>query len=93
MYGKFLLAVAAALAVAGCAAPVPTVDTSAEAEQTFDGLYPVKGSRADKAWARPDVDLTQYSKIMLESVGVEFRPGGESGRTFRARTNASHYEV
>ena len=93
MYGKFLLVIAAALAIAGCATSAPSVDTSAEAEMTFDGLYPVKNSRADEAWARPDVDLTQYSKIMLESVGVEYRPGGESGGTFRARTTAGHYEV
>lgn len=93
MYGKFLVVVAAALALAGCATPAPTVDTSAEAEKTFDGLYPVKNSRADQAWARPDVDLTQYSKIMLVSVGVEYRPGGESGRSFAARSRGGHYEV
>ncbi len=93
MYGKFLVIAAAAVALAGCATPAPTVDTSAEGEKTFDGLYPVRNSRADQAWARPDVDLTQYSKIMLQSVGIEYRPGGESGRTFRSRTTISHYEV
>lgn len=79
--------------VAGCAASTPTLDTSDEAGATFDGLYPVKGGLADAAWARPGTDLTQYSKIRLEGVGVEYRPGGESGRTSRARTSASHYEV
>ena len=93
MNAKFLVVVAAAAALAGCATAAPTVDTSAEAEKTFDGLYPVKNSRADQAWARSDVDLTQYSKIMLQGVGVEYRPGGESGKTFRSRTTVSHYEV
>jgi hypothetical protein len=60
---------------------------------TYDGLYPVKGGRADEAWARPDVDLTQYSKIMLRSFGVEYRPGGEAGRTFTARSRGGPYEV
>ena len=93
MHGKLFLACVAAAAFAGCTASAPTVDTSAEDEMTFDGLYPVRNARADVAWARPDVDLTQYSKIMLEGVGVEYRPGGESGRSYLARTTKSHYEV
>lgn len=79
--------------VAGCATPTPTVDTSNEAEATFDGLYPISGSKADAAWARPDADLSQYSKIRLQGVGIEYRPGGESGRMYSARTSNSHFEV
>lgn len=81
------------LVLAGCTTSAPTVDTSDEAKATFDGLYPVKGSRADEAWARPGADLSQYSKIMLQSVGVEYRPGGESGRTAISRSRGGPYEV
>lgn len=90
---KSVIPFLALLAIAGCAAPTPTIDTSAEAEMSFDGLYPLKGTIADQAWSRPDVDLSQFSKIMLESVGVEYRPGGESRRHWSARTSADHYEV
>ena len=93
MHAKLFLACVATVAFAGCTTSTPTVDTTAEDERTFDGLYPVRGGRADVAWARPDVDLTQYSKVMLEGVGVEYRPGGESGRSYIARTSQSHYEV
>lgn len=93
MYGRLSVAIVCLSAVAGCAAPTPTIDTSAEAEMTFDGLYPVKDSRADVAWARPDADLTQYSKMMLQGVGVEYRPGGESGRSFMSRSTGGPYEV
>ena len=86
------LAFAAAI-VAGCAASTPTVDTTDESRMTFDGLYPVKGTRADEAWARPGVDLSQYSKVMMRSVGVEYRPGGESGRTAMSRSRGGPYEV
>ncbi len=82
-----------AIALAGCASQAPTLDTSEGAEMSFDGLYPVQKPRADQAWARPDVDLTQYSKIMLQSTGIEYRPGGESGRTYMSRTHADHFEV
>ncbi len=89
-----LVAVASSLVVmAGCATPTPTIDTSDEAEATFDGLYPISGSQADAAWARPGVDLSQYSKIRLQGVGIEYRPGGASGRTYAARNNQSHFEV
>lgn len=81
------------LGLAGCAGSAPTIDTSPEAEATFDGLLPVRGGSADQSWARPGVDISQYSKIRLQGVGIEYRPGGESGRTYTARTRASHFEV
>lgn len=86
-------AFAATLALfAGCASS-PTIDTGPDAEATFDGLMPIKGGSADAAWARPGADISQYSKIRLLGAGVEYRPGGESGRMYTARTNADHFEV
>lgn len=78
----------------GCATANPEVDTSASDDGlSFDGLYPVKDSRADAAWARPDADISRYSKIMLQGVGVEYRPGGASGRLYHTRSGADHYEL
>jgi hypothetical protein len=84
---------AAVLVLAGCAASTPTIDTSPEAEVTFDGLHEVKGGSADQSWARPGVDLSQYSKIMLQGAGIEYRPGGESGRSLSSRSRGGPYEV
>jgi len=81
------------LVLAGCAGSTPTIDTSAEAEVTFDGLHEVKGGTADLVWARPGSDISQYSKIMLQGVGVEYRPGGEEGRTYHARAQGGPFEV
>lgn len=78
---------------AACAGSNPTVDTSAEAELSFDGLYPVKGGTADAAWVRKGTDISQYSKIMLQGVGIEYRPGGESGRLFHSKMSVDHYEI
>lgn len=83
----------ATLLVFGCVTSTPTIDTSPEAEVTFDGLHEIKASNADKAWARPDMDLSQYSKIRLQGAGIEYRPGGESGRTWTARSRGGPYEV
>jgi hypothetical protein len=77
----------------GCASSAPTIDTGPDAVVTFDGLHKVKGSRADEAWARPGLDLSGYSKIKLQSAGIEYRPGGEKRRSWKARTGGETYEV
>lgn len=66
--------------IVGCAASTPTIDTSPEAKQSYDGMYPVKGGRMGAAWARSDFSIEKYSKVMLESIGVEYRPGGSERR-------------
>jgi len=89
-------ALAATLLVAlltGCTSTPPSIDSSPSAEVTFDGLNEVLNSSADKAWARPGMDLSGYSKIMLRGAGIEYRPGGESGRTYMARSRGGPYEV
>ncbi len=65
----------------------PSFEEPGEYEQTFDGLSPVRGTIMDQVWARRDIDLTGYSKIMLEPIGVEFRdsPRPYSGRAGSAQ--------
>ena len=76
----------------GCATAPPEIDTGAAV--THDGLYPVRNTRADEAWARPGFDLSRYDKIMLEEAGIEYRPGGESPRTTVDRSRSGGpYEV
>ena len=82
-----------AIAAASCASKPLEIDTSPGAETTFDGLHKVANARADEAWARPGLDLSGYTKIILEDAGIEYRPGGESGRTSVARTRGGPYEV
>jgi hypothetical protein len=91
IYG--FIALSAATLATGCTSSPPTIDTGADADVTFDGLYPIKGSRADAAWARPGIDLTQYKSVMLQGAGIEYRPGGESGRSFHSRSQGGHFEV
>jgi len=88
----FLLATALAM-LAGCATPEPTLDTGADAVPSYDGLYPVRNSVMDYAWARPDTDLSAYSKVMLVGTGISFRPGGETNRTRIGSSAATHFKV
>jgi hypothetical protein len=82
-----------ATAFVGCTASNPTIDTSPEAELSFDGLYPVEGGRMDEAWARSDLSVEHYSKIKLQSIGVQYRPDGETRRSMFTTSGISHYEV
>ena len=77
----------------GCTTVPPTIDTSPSAEVTFDGLHEMQNPIADKAWAVPGLNLSGYSKIMLKGEGIEYRPGGESGRTYHSRSRGGPYEV
>jgi hypothetical protein len=92
IFRNISLAAAAVMLVTACVSN-PTVDSSDEAQMTFDGLYPIKGGSADLAWARPGADISQYSKLMLQGVGIEYRPGGESGKLYNRRSSADYFEI
>ncbi len=67
--------------LAACSS-TPTFQTGPDAEVTFDGLTRMEGTVLDAVWARTDINVVGYSKVMLEGLGVEFRPvtGPYSGR-------------
>jgi hypothetical protein len=97
MSKKFTAAVVLfAITAAGCTTSTPTFKEGDDAEVTFDGLNRMQGTVMDTVWARTDIDLKGYSKIMFEGVGVEFRPvtGPYSGRAgmSSARANSSQSE-
>lgn len=58
----------------GCTS-TPEFQSGPDAEVTHDGLTRLDRTVMDVVWARTDIDLSGYSKIMFVGVGVEFRPG------------------
>jgi hypothetical protein len=60
----------AALALLSCAGGPPRFDE--RAALTEDGLRPLLHTRFERAWARPGLDLSRYSRVWLESAGVEY---------------------
>jgi len=96
---KNFIAVATLLAAAavGCTS-TPTFQTGEDAEVTFDGLTRMEGTIMDAVWALPDIDLTAYSKVMFEGVGVEYREvsgpySGREGSTTARRRNQSEFRL
>lgn len=71
----------AVFAMASSAAPrAPRIQTGPDAEVSFDGLHRVDRTVMDMAWAKPTLDLTGYSKLMLASGGLAYREVDEVGR-------------
>ena len=81
---KTLLSTTLVLLLTGCA-PAPTIQQGPDAEITFDGLVRIDNSAFSKAWIDPDVDLTQYTKIMPGGAEFEFRAVKKSNSTSAIR--------
>jgi len=69
---KNILLAVSALVLVACTA-TPTIDTSPDAQLSYDGLAPVINSRFEEAWADPDVDLSAYNKVIAAAAEFEFR--------------------
>lgn len=82
MQARYLTTILFAAVLSGCGA-APAFQQGPDAEVTYDGLTRVDNTVMDSVWARTDIDIKGYSKIMFEGVGVEYRPakGPYSGRT------------
>lgn len=63
----------------GCAGPEPKIQEGPTAETTFDGLVAVDNTVYQKVWVKPDIDLSQYDKMMLKGAEVDYRAVGLPG--------------
>jgi len=84
LVSAFLLAIA----LTGCQSTPPTIQSGPDAELSSDGLHKVDNSKSDIAWARPDFDISAYTKMMLVNAGIEYAKvenEGKLSRTERTR--------
>jgi len=62
------------VSIAGCAStPPPTLQTGPAAEVTTDGLVRVDNPVVAVAYRKPDIDLTPYTRFMLDPVEVAYQ--------------------
>lgn len=90
--GRAAVLAITAMSVACTTAP-PTIQAGPNAEVSFDGLHKVDHSQADLAWARPDFDLSGYTKIWPVGSGIEYAPADNRGRTSRERSRGGPYFI
>ena len=76
-----------------CTTTPPSIQTGPDAELSFDGLHMVDNSQADVAWARPDFDISGYTKIWLVGAGIEYRQVKDRGRSAMARSQGGPYFI
>ena len=88
---RLLTAVVFSVVLLACQTAPPSIQTGPDAELSFDGLQKVDNSQADVAWARPDIDLSGYTKIMLVNAGIEYRQVKNRGRTSMDRQKGGPY--
>lgn len=82
-----------AVVLVACTTAPPTIQTGPDAELSFDGLHKVDNSQADVAWARPDFDISGYTKIWLIGAGIEYRQVKDRGRSTIARSQGGPYFI
>ena len=84
----------AALLAGGCASSgPPTIQSGPNAEVSFDGLHRIDNSQAEMAWARPDFDISSYTKILPVSSGFEYRKATNEGRTQLERNRGGPFVI
>lgn len=77
--GLLLAAVPLTLAACQTATLQPTLQTGPSAETTVDGLVRVDNSVVPVAYMKPDLDLSGYTRFMLDPVEVAYQkdPGNQ----------------
>ncbi len=89
---KKLVLFAATVLVIGCSTE-PTIQSGPDAETTFDGLVRIDHSRFAAAWIDPDIDLTQYDKILPGGAAFEFRSVQKMSATQARRSNEREFWI
>jgi hypothetical protein len=84
-----LLVGACLVALGGCVS-APSID--ATANQSYDGLTPIKGTAMRQVWADEEFDLTRYTKVMLQGSEIHYRPV-KGNATSRFRSSASEFPL
>lgn len=75
-------------------AKTPKIQTGPNAEVSFDGLHKVDKTIMDDVWAKPDVDLSQYKKIILKSTTVAFKDvDTKSSRLYRRTGKVNEFSI
>ena len=66
------------LFITACTTVPPALQTGPDAQRTFDGLVRIDNSRFRLAWADPEIDFSQYNKVMPGGARFEFRAVSKS---------------
>jgi hypothetical protein len=89
---RIIIAVFTLIFIGACASE-PTLQQGPDAEMSFDGLIKVDNSRMTSAWVKPDLNLSEYSKILPANAGIEYRAVKSVSRVGRRTSSASEFPL
>jgi hypothetical protein len=89
---KKLVVFAATVVIVGCSSE-PTIQTGPNAETTFDGLVRIDNARFAGAWIDPEIDITQYNKIIPGGAEFEFRSVKKTSASAARYTNKREFWI
>lgn len=87
---------ASTIAIAGCEstpAREPTIQAGPNAEVTVDGLHRIDNSKMALAHVKPDVDLSSYTKIMLDPVSIAYKKEPRGTGRIRSAHHESNFAL
>jgi hypothetical protein len=88
------LALCCGVVLISACATEPSVDTSSDAQLSYDGLSPISNSRFRQAWVDPDVDLKKYNQLIMGNAEFEFRAVRDrGGSTMSRRKNQTEFWI
>lgn len=64
-----------------------------KADATFDGLVPITVEGLDQAWTKPEANLSQYTKIMMEKADIQYRPVKPAALQYDTPLSQTEYPV
>jgi len=81
---------AACVLLLACAPRQPVIDADAP---SYDGMVPVRDSGMREAWIKPDINLSNYEKMVLLPVEVQFRTVRPTGGTTLGRSRDTEFPL
>ena len=87
---------ASTIAITGCEttpAREPSIQMGPNAEVTVDGLHRVDDSKMALAYVKPDVDLSGYTKIMLDPVSIAYKTEPQGTGRIRMAHRESNFAL
>lgn len=81
------------IAMAVASAGQVAAQEDSDADTSFDGLVEIKKGVFKRSWVDPDVDLTQYTKILPGGAHFEFRAVKKGSSTSISRMNQREFYI
>jgi hypothetical protein len=86
-------ALSTALLFIVCVTAQPTIAEESSAGMSFDGLIQIENSKSTKAWTKPNLDLSGYSKILPIRAEIQYRSVKKVSASAAQRSSTTEFPL